>query len=61
MIQFVMESLIMEAIRAFGLALLKIATLGRYTSRRATDWAMEGIVGLAGVLAIAWMAYRWLS
>ena len=53
-----MELVFEGGIQAFGWMLLKIATLGRYTSRGESDWFFQGAVGLAGVVAAGVIAYR---
>jgi hypothetical protein len=60
MLQFLMEDILLEAVRAVGVVFLKAVTLGRYTSDRPTDWATEGFIGLAIIGAATWMVIRWL-
>jgi hypothetical protein len=60
MLQFLMENVLLEGVRAVGVVLLKVVTLGRYTSDRPTDWATEGFVGFAIIGAATWMVIRWL-
>ena len=60
MLQLLMEGVLLEAVRAVGLLLLKAVTLGRYKSKRPADWATEGFLGVATVFAATWLVIRWL-
>jgi hypothetical protein len=57
MLQYIVEVVIQESIRAIGVTVLKIVTLGRYRSRGAQDLLLEGGVGVLTLIAIGWVVY----
>lgn len=60
MLQLLAEVAIYEVPRAFGWALLKVVTLGRYRRRDPEEWFTEGTVGFASLAGLTWLSVHWL-
>jgi hypothetical protein len=53
--------MIEDLIRGLGWTLLKVVTVGRYTSAGSSAELFEGAVGLSVLAGITWIGYRWLT
>jgi hypothetical protein len=50
-----------DVIRGLGWAVLKVVSLGRYTSAGSHAELFEGTIGLLVIAAAIWLSYQWLA
>lgn len=60
MIQSTIEVIFESGFQAVGWAVFKLVTLGRYQGFRNEDMVPEGAMGMATLLGVGYVIYRWL-